>query len=309
MIDESVLTAEELTAIRLRSLYKACGYLPYKMSKFEEYDIYAHNKDFLVSNNIITFTDLNGRLMALKPDVTLSIVRSGRDEPGRIQKVYYNENVYRTGTGRSYKEINQVGLECIGDIDRACLGEVLRLAAESLRQISEQSILCISDLDIIEQLLEQLNVQEDGRAELMRCIGEKNLHGLSDTARAIGISEEGIQRLSLLVTAGGRPEQVISAAAAIPGLEYETEKLKGLVQTLNAAGYEEMLQVDFSVTGDLRYYNGLVFRGYVSGVAESVITGGQYDRLMRKMGRTSRAAGFAVYLSSLEQLPAAEQMR
>ena len=77
----------------LRALYQKSGYVRYKMSKFEEYDFYAANRDFLVSDNIISFTDTNGRLMALKPDVTLSIVRGSTDTLGSVSKVYYDENL------------------------------------------------------------------------------------------------------------------------------------------------------------------------------------------------------------------------
>ena len=77
MIDETLLKNEERAAIELRSLYRRYGYLPYKMSKFEEYELYIRNKDFLVSDRIITFNDTSGRLLALKPDVTLSIIKNG----------------------------------------------------------------------------------------------------------------------------------------------------------------------------------------------------------------------------------------
>ena len=76
MIDEKLLKNEEKAVFSLRSLYKKYGYLPYKMSKFEEYELYMRNKDFLVSDRIITFNDTNGKLMALKPDVTLSIIKN-----------------------------------------------------------------------------------------------------------------------------------------------------------------------------------------------------------------------------------------
>ena len=117
----------------LRSLYSRYGYSRYKMNKFEEYDLYAKNKDFLISDSVITFTDMDGKLMALKPDVTLSIVKNTRDEPG-IRKLYYNENVYRVSKGtHSFKEIMQVGLEAIGQIYEYCIYEVLKLA-EKLAQ-------------------------------------------------------------------------------------------------------------------------------------------------------------------------------
>ena len=65
----------------VQALYNRYGYRPYRMNKFEEYDLYARNKDFLISDRVITFTDLNGKLMALKPDVTLSIVKNSTDLP------------------------------------------------------------------------------------------------------------------------------------------------------------------------------------------------------------------------------------
>lgn len=76
-----------------------------KMSKFESYDLYMQNKEFLVSDGVITFTDTDGTLMALKPDVTLSIVKNYRAHQP-LQKVCYNENVYRIGgASKSYREI------------------------------------------------------------------------------------------------------------------------------------------------------------------------------------------------------------
>ena len=95
MIDFNILKSEEKAIYSLRSLYSKYGYLPYKMSKFEEYELYLKNKDFLISDRIITFNDTNGKLMALKPDVTLSIIKNCEDIEGFKQKLCYNENVNR----------------------------------------------------------------------------------------------------------------------------------------------------------------------------------------------------------------------
>ena len=56
MTNRSLLPNEAIT-FALRSLYDRYGYSRYKMNKFEEYDLYADNKDFLVSDNVITFND------------------------------------------------------------------------------------------------------------------------------------------------------------------------------------------------------------------------------------------------------------
>ena len=101
----SLLKYDEKTVFSLRELYGKYGYSQYKMSKFEEYDLYVRNKDFLISDHVITFTDTNGKLMALKPDVTLSIIKNSKDLPETVQKVYYDENVYRVSKGtQSFKE-------------------------------------------------------------------------------------------------------------------------------------------------------------------------------------------------------------
>ena len=85
-MSENMMTKMERTSLSLRSLYKKYGYLPYKMSKFEAYDLYVRNKDFLRSDGVITFNDTDGKLLALKPDVTLSIIKNGSDETN-LQKV------------------------------------------------------------------------------------------------------------------------------------------------------------------------------------------------------------------------------
>ena len=84
--DSTLLKNDEKIIFQLRSIFENSGYSRYKMSKFEEYDLYVRNKDFLVSDSVITFTDTNGRLMALKPDVTLSIIKNTRDDH-RMRKV------------------------------------------------------------------------------------------------------------------------------------------------------------------------------------------------------------------------------
>lgn len=291
---------DERISLALRSLYAKYGYARYKMSKFEEYDLYVRNKDFLISDSVITFTDTNGRLMALKPDVTLSIVKNSRDMPGYVQKLYYNENVYRVSSGaHSFREIVQLGLECLGDIDDYCIFEVLQLAAESLRQISDQCVLNISHLGVISALLEGVNA--DIRRRIIACIREKNVHELAEACSAAGIGWRA-NILSQLVSSYGRPDDVLPRLRTLLGANDAVAQLETLAEAFRDAGLYDMLRIDFSVINDVNYYNGIVFKGFIEGVPTGVLSGGQYDMLMRKMGRASGAIGFAVYLDTLERL-------
>ena len=301
--EPAVLRNEERIILALRSLYARYGYAPYHMSKFEEYDLYARNKDFLISSDVITFTDTNGKLKALKPDVTLSIVRSSRLAPGELKKLYYDENVYRvSGGSRGFREIMQVGLECLGAVDDYCLGEVLLLAAESLRLLSPENRLNISHLGIVGALLETLPLSEEARARALRCIGEKNLHELAALCLEAGAAEDAVARLCGLVRCSGAPETVLPKLRELGAPEEAVAQLERLTALLREGGVGDTLCIDFSVLGDLRYYNGVAFNGFVRGVPQSVISGGQYDKLLARMGRRGRAVGFAVYLDRLDHL-------
>ncbi len=290
----------------LRALYNKYGYTQYRMSKFEEYDLYARNKDFLISDAVITFTDTNGRLMALKPDVTLSIVKNTNDVDGGVQKLYYNENVYRVSKGtRAFREIMQVGLECMGDIDDYTIYEVLVLAAKSLRSISERSILDISNLGLLSQLIDSVGVPTDKKSEVLKCIGEKNLHELTAICTEAGVAENDISVLRSLVTLNGPAAEMLPEVIALLEGKVDADALAGFERVVTAAcasDVKNMLRIDFSVIDDVHYYNGVVFKGFIDGIPSSVLSGGQYDKLMQKLGRKSGAIGFAVYMDALERL-------
>ena len=306
-LDLSVVKNDERAIFGLRSLYEGYGYSRYKMSKFEEYDLYVRNKDFLVSDNIITFTDTDGKLMALKPDVTLSIIKNSRDNTESVSKVYYNENVYRVSKGtHSFKEIMQVGLECIGNIDEYCIYEVLMLAAESLKSISEDFVLDISHMGIVSAVIDSMQISDSAKDELIKCIGEKNIHGILKICEEEGADGSKLKRL---VSAYGSPDKVVPVIKEITGEESKqtVEELINITSALEKNGFGDRIKIDFSVINDMSYYNGFVFKGFVKDIASGILSGGQYDKLMKKMGRKSGAIGFAVYLDMLERLNDSEK--
>lgn len=298
-ISGKTLKNEERASFALRELYRKYGYAQYKMSKFEEYDLYVRNKDFLISDSVITFTDTNGKLMALKPDVTLSIIKNCKETAGAVQKMYYNENVYRvSGSTKAFREMAQVGLECIGDIDAYSCAEVLTLAAKSLAAISDEWVLDISHIGILTDALDALGLSEDGRRALIKCVGEKNLH---EAARICG-EEDAAKRLLALISTYGNPSEVIARLRALGTREEYIAELEAVTDALAIGGLDYSLKIDFSVVDDIKYYNGIVFKGYVHGVPQSVLSGGRYDNLMKRMGKRAGAIGFAVYLDLLEAL-------
>lgn len=291
---------------QLRELYRRYGYTQYKMSKFEPYDLYVRNKSFLVSEDILTFTDADGRLMALKPDVTLSIVKNVTEGAG-LQKVYYSENVYRTSPmTRGFREIMQTGLECVGDIDLVAMGEVLLLAAKSLALIQEDYLLDVSHLGFVAGLLDSAGAAPGGQRLLLERMGEKNVPALAACCREMGLSEEAADNLCRLTTLYGPPKELFPVLASMAAGERMTAALEELKAVCGLAEVER-LRLDFSIVNDMDYYNGFIFRGYVPGLPSGVLSGGRYDNLLHQMGRRDGAIGFAVYMNLLERLEGAEQ--
>ena len=305
-INDSVLSYAERLTFELRDLYSRYGYQPYRMSKFEDYDLYSQNKDFLISDRVITFTDTGGRLKALKPDVTLSIIKNNTD--GGTKKLYYNENVYRVdkGTG-SYKELMQAGIECIGDVDGSLVGESLYLAAQSLSLISGSFILDVSSLDILDAALERITDSRSLQEALVKCVSEKNVHGIISLCEENGIDVLDADALIALISLSGTPDMTLPRLFEICedlGCTEAAEELKEALSVPELKEFHNNIRIDFSVVSDRGYYNGVIFKGFINGVPDSALSGGRYDKLMRRMKRRSKAVGFAVYLDMLERMDA-----
>ena len=301
----AVLSREEKAAFSLRALYAGSGYEKYRMSKFEEYDVYARNKDFLVSENVITFTDLDGRLLAMKPDVTLSIIKNARLGAGEVMKVYYHENVYRVGKGaRSYQEIMQVGLECLGAVEEATLLEVLSLAMKSLDCISESNVLELSHAGIVSGILNSCALSDEGKRAVLDALSRKDLSGIRVVAAQEGLDERKAALLETLVMMYGGIDGVEGALETLCVDEATTASVaefRSVLKGLAALGLSGKVRVDFSVAGNRKYYSGVAFQGYVEGIPTGVLSGGQYDGLMASMGKKGKAVGFAVYLDELNR--------
>ena len=306
-----VLKNDEKALYSLRQLYRDHGYARYKVSKFEEYDLYVHNKNFLTSEHILTFTDTNGKLMALKPDITLSIVKNIRGDDTDTHKVYYNENVYRTSAGSDgFREIMQTGLEYIGKVDDGAVGEVLMLAQKSLALISDDYILDLSHMGFVTGLLESAGIDAEGAAELLAFIGTKNISAIRAYCAAHHVSREAENAICEITGLYEPLELALPRIAELVKGEQMREayvQLCGVLDTMQKQGCAERLYLDFSIVNDMNYYNGIIFRGFINGIPDGILSGGRYDRLLARMGKKSGAIGFAVYLDLLERLETAKE--
>ena len=301
-IELEKLAWEDKIKLTLRSLYENYGFRQYRMGKFEPYDMYYEHRSFLKSERVITFTDNAGRLMALKPDVTMSIVKSTRPETVS-RKLYYVENVFRMAPGsREYGEISQIGIESIGGDDLYSETEVLLLAVRTLQFISPACLLNVSHMGLLAAVFSRCGFDEAERETALEALTHKNLHELLLLAERTGADETGRALLEAAVTVSDTVPKALEIFRALPltgEMEAALREVEQVYGALAAADCSELLRFDLTVVNNLDYYNGVVFRGYIRGLPRAVLAGGRYDNLMRRFGKPQSALGFALYLGEL----------
>ena len=305
----TILSTEESLILRLRSLYEQAGYKVYKVRKFEEYSLYLENKNFLASEHIITFNDLSGKVLALKPDVTLSIAKNTKATRASNEKLYYKESVYRFDQHtHEYMEINQMGLEILGDVDMLQTIEVCVLALQSLAEINKAFALDLAHMGFLSGLFDSLGIGLPERKKIIACLKSKNKHDLLLVCDAAGIDDTAAKRLCEIIELGNDFKDGLDTLrrfAVTEDMEKTVEELTALYDGLCQMGYQRYIRLDFSIANDTDYYNGILFRGYIHGLHKAFLFGGRYDKLAKNFGHDIDAMGFSIYLSDL---PLAEKL-
>ena len=298
----ATLSKEDSLTYELSMLYKQWGYKEYRMAKFEEYSFYSDNRDFLSSKGILAFNNSDGKLMALKPDITLSIVKNAKIE-NSLTKLYYNESVFRmTESSIDYKEIKQTGVEILGNIDNYLISEVIMLAANSLKKIDDNFILSVSHMAFIPSLLAEIQISENAKKDIIACVRGKNTHDLLAICKKCGVDEEKAELLAKLAGISDNIEKVLpelTALACNDEMKKACAELEFVASSLKKNDVSSKLCIDLSVVNNIEYYNGIIFQGYVEKAPVAVLSGGRYDKLASKLRNNTQAIGFAVYLDNL----------
>lgn len=291
----------EKTDLELRSLFRKYGYERFKMGKFEEYDLYAQNRDFIPSEDIITVTGEKGKLLALRPDLTLSIVKYFRPELSDVERLYYSETIYRSDKRGSYKGLKQTGLECVGKIGIEETNEVVTLAALSLKTISPDFVLDISHMGFLSEMLNGL--PEGQSKDIVAAIAKKNLPYLEKAIRYYRFNDVVAERIMLLANSYGDYKDVINTMKSrnlTTTAIYYLDEIEKVCTALEKNKLAKNINIDFSIINNMTYYSGILFKGYIPGISSGILSGGRYDGVMEHMGKKGGAIGFALYLDELD---------
>lgn len=295
------LINENSIVSNLINIYERFGFKKIKLSKFEDYNLYNNNKDFLQTEHILTFMNLNGNLKSLRPDVTLSIVKKVlKDNEKETQKIYYIEDIYKI-VSNEYEEIPQVGVEIIGKLNNYSNLEIISMAIESLKSINKNYILEISNIDFISAIFEEINLEENLKIEILNNIYLKNKHDLEKLLNK-NVDNKYKKYILSFVELSGNYKDILKKLKSLiinKKMQKSYEELKSLSFVFELYNNFDKILLDFSIESQLGYYNGIIFKGYIKESNDIILSGGRYDKLLNKFNSNKNAIGFAIYMDKL----------
>ena len=295
------LINENSIVSNLINIYERFGFKKIKLSKFEDYNLYNNNKDFLQTEHILTFMNLNGNLKSLRPDVTLSIVKKVlKDNEKETKKIYYIEDIYKI-VSNEYEEIPQVGVEIIGKLNNYSNLEIISMAIESLKSINKNYILEISNIDFISAIFDEINLEENLKIEILNNIYLKNKHDLEKLLNKNVDCKYKKYILSFIELSGNYKDILKKLKSLITNkkMQKSYEELKSLSAVFEMHNNFDKILLDFSIESQLGYYNGIIFKGYIKESNDIILSGGRYDKLLNKFNSNKNAIGFAIYMDKL----------
>lgn len=294
--------ARRVVENKLAELFKGFGYSEVVTPGIEFYDLFSGSSRNFQQESMYKLTDSKGRLIAMRPDSTIPIARlaSTRLKDAKLPlRLYYNQTIYENNAllkGRS-DEFVQAGTELIGgeNIKRADY-EALCMAVEALAEFDKENFrLEIGHIGYFKELVQRLDVDDRVREEIRLLISAKNYPALNDLLDEVGDNQI-TNALKQLPRLFGGIEVFDKAAELFTDEKIASilEHLKEVYHRLSSLGYEGKISVDLGIVSHTDYYTGIVFKGYLSGVGQSVLKGGRYDGLLAEFGNPCPAVGFGV---------------
>ena len=202
----------------------------------------------------------------------------------------------------SSREIPQCGVELIGAKGLKADLEIIVTAIDSLRSCGAPRFhVELGHAGFFRDLAARLDL-DDGQEEEIRTLVEgKNFAALNAFLSPYRGNPAcaALERLSRLF--GGT--EVLAEAERLAGKTEAVDYLHALYDELSAAGYGQYVRFDLGMVHQIDYYTGVVFRGYVEGAGDAVLSGGRYDALVEIFGREAQATGFAVDVDAVARTP------
>lgn len=314
MLHHEEMRNYDLIQEKIVSVFMNHGCKIVETPSFEDYDVYQRFFPQLRQQMVKTI-DTDGRVLVLRPDVTLPLVESAAREfplPNQLLKFGYVSTVFREYFGRSTygKDFLQGGIEILGDPSPECDGEVILMAAEILKALGMENIrIDIGTAAYTQALFDGLPLQEQQKNVLRGFLAERNLVACRNYIAGLPLPQNARRALEALPVLFGSYAQTLGKAKEYcinSGMFNALARLEKIYDYLLYAGFAGNVQLDFGFASRLGYYTDMVFKVYVDGALYDVIDGGRYDTLSAQFGVDRPACGFGMNINLLYEFMSRE---
>lgn len=284
----------------IRHSFFISGYDEVETPGFEYFDVFANGIGAVKQEKLIKFFDEHGRILALRPEFTMQIARMAATKITQFPaRICYISNAYGIEEPfySSQREFTQAGVELLGLCGAEADAEVLAVAIEALQGVGLHNFqIDIGQVEYFKGLMEEAGLTREESEELRGYVDQKDdlAIELFLKDRSIGsVITETIRELPALY--GGK--EVLQSAIEVssnPRCVRAIKNLSDIYDILSDFGFASYISIDLGMLQSIDYYSGLIFKGYASGIGNTILSGGRYDHLIQKFGKDIPATGCAM---------------
>jgi len=290
----------------LRSSFLLRGYEEVETPSLEYFDTFKGEIGGIREEATVRFFDMDGRMLALRPDLTMPVARIAATRPRGVGalRYCYSGNAYgmQQEYGMKRREFTQAGCELLGVSGISADAELLLTAAESLLNLGIQDfVLDLGHVGYLREVCRYGNLTAVQTAAVAALIDEKNEAELAIYCREQGMDEGFAKQLCELIYLFGDESVFQRARSLFPlkGCLAIVDELEAICTMVRSMDLPFKISIDFAMAPNLNYYTGLVFRGMSPLLGYSLVSGGRYDTLMEQFGRPMPAIGFAMGVGNI----------
>ncbi|MGV3218217.1 ATP phosphoribosyltransferase regulatory subunit [Clostridium baratii] len=286
----------------LERTFETFGYDEVITPTVEYYKTFSIDDECMDEEKIYKFFESSGRILALRPDMTLPIARVVSTKMKEVEtpiRLRYTSNIFRVNRkfGGKKNEYTDLGVELIGVPELDGDIEALTMALEGFKKLNISNFkLEIGNIKFFNEIFDKSKIKEDEKEKLAELIEEKSLIELEKFLNSLEIEESKRNFFKRLPWLFG-DEDILNNDK-----EFKDDKdvmeailyLKKINKILKELGYEENITFDLGMVPGVNYYTGIIFKGYIEGARAPVLSGGRYDNLIKSFGRDLPAVGFSI---------------
>lgn len=281
----------------LRHIFVEHGYLEVLMPSFEYVELYNDMDIGIDEEKMFQYINYEGKRVALRVDFTVPLARLYSSQKGNGEKRYcYFGKVYRKEKrhkGRS-SEFFQAGIELLGKAGVAGDLECLELVLETMQCLRLKTLrIEMGSAQFYNRLVEIVDDEK-----FVNILKRRDLSAMKDFVESHHFDSHLHDLLLMLPQAFG-DIQVLYQVQSLIDDPLLKEAIEECIHLYQQSKMKDILTFDLAMTPMMKYYTGIMLKGYSPYSAEPIMNGGRYDKLMNHFQRQVPAIGFSYDLSHI----------